>query len=225
MKQKFGIISDLHMEFWDWDFVPEPDVHYLCAGDIDSNRWARSLFVEKHKDHMTWIRGNHDFYGSSFEGQLPGKTVEVNGFTIASATLWTDLTAPLAWFDYIKGLVDSRYIDNLLYDDYTALHSIQKTYLLNSDADVIMSHHAPSYKSVAEKYRGSPYNPAFASELGMEILELENPPKLWVHGHVHDDFDYNIGSTRVVCHPRGYPNERAEYNFDPYVPKIVTVEK
>jgi hypothetical protein len=27
---------------------------------------------------------------------------------------------------------------------------------------------------------------------------------LWTHGHMHDPFDYVIGTTRVVCNPRGY---------------------
>ena len=31
-----------------------------------------------------------------------------------------------------------------------------------------------------------------------------NPRKLWVHGHTHSSFDYNIHGTRVVCNPRGY---------------------
>jgi hypothetical protein len=30
--------------------------------------------------------------------------------------------------------------------------------------------------------------------------------KLWTHGHTHYPFDYRIGSTRVVCNPRGYIN-------------------
>jgi hypothetical protein len=28
--------------------------------------------------------------------------------------------------------------------------------------------------------------------------------KLWTHGHTHEDFDYMVGSTRIVCNPRGY---------------------
>ena len=28
--------------------------------------------------------------------------------------------------------------------------------------------------------------------------------KLWTHGHTHHEFDYMVGSTRVVCNPRGY---------------------
>ncbi|WP_210336812.1 metallophosphoesterase family protein [Aquamicrobium zhengzhouense] len=38
-------------------------------------------------------------------------------------------------------------------------------------------------------------------------------PDLWVHGHVHDTFDYRVGSTRVVANPKGYRNENPL--FDP----------
>jgi hypothetical protein len=27
---------------------------------------------------------------------------------------------------------------------------------------------------------------------------------MWTHGHTHHEFDYMVGSTRVVCNPRGY---------------------
>jgi len=30
--------------------------------------------------------------------------------------------------------------------------------------------------------------------------------KLWTHGHTHEEFDYMVGTTRVVCNPRGYIN-------------------
>lgn len=28
--------------------------------------------------------------------------------------------------------------------------------------------------------------------------------KAWTHGHTHDNYDYMIGTTRIVCNPRGY---------------------
>jgi hypothetical protein len=48
-------------------------------------------------------------------------------------------------------------------------------------------------------------NGAYSSRLDDFIL---NHPqiKLWTHGHTHEDFDYMIGTTRVVCNPRGYIN-------------------
>lgn len=33
---------------------------------------------------------------------------------------------------------------------------------------------------------------------------------MWLHGHVHDSFDYRVGRCRVVCNPRGYAQNRKE---------------
>jgi len=69
---------------------------------------------------------------------------------------------------------------------------------------VVVGHHAPSKQSTHPRYK-SEYmmNGAYSSELSDFIL---NRPgiKLWTHGHTHEDFDYMIGSTRIVCNPRGY---------------------
>jgi Icc-related predicted phosphoesterase len=78
---------------------------------------------------------------------------------------------------------------------------------------VVITHHAPSPRSIAEKFRDSLLNPAFASNL--ERFIVAHQPALWIHGHMHDSFDYSIGKTRVVCNPRGYfPNELNPI-FDP----------
>ena len=45
------------------------------------------------------------------------------------------------------------------------------------------------------------------------MMELTDNIKLWVHGHTHDEFDYKIGITRVVCNPRGYPKEKSNWHF------------
>ena len=41
--------------------------------------------------------------------------------------------------------------------------------------------------------------------------------QLWVHGHTHDSFDYEVAGTRVLCNPRGYCREGRQENarFDP----------
>jgi hypothetical protein len=54
-------------------------------------------------------------------------------------------------------------------------------------------------------------NGGYSSDLSAFILDHPQI-KLWTHGHTHEDFDYMIGSTRIVCNPRGYDNyeERAE---------------
>ena len=65
-----------------------------------------------------------------------------------------------------------------------------------------ITHFAPSLRSVAPQFAGSPVNACFVSDLDAHILRWQ--PALWLHGHTHDSFDYRIGSTRIVCNPRGY---------------------
>ena len=69
---------------------------------------------------------------------------------------------------------------------------------------VMVTHHCPSTICIPEKYRGDKtMNPGYVSNL--EDFILDNPQiKLWTHGHMHNVSDYMIGSTRVVCNPRGY---------------------
>jgi len=48
------------------------------------------------------------------------------------------------------------------------------------------------------------------SDLSSEIERWQ--PDLWVHGHVHDSFDYRVGRTRVLCNPRGCGDENRDFN-------------
>jgi hypothetical protein len=51
-------------------------------------------------------------------------------------------------------------------------------------------------------------NGAYSSDLNDFILDHPQI-KLWTHGHTHEPFDYMIGSTRIVCNPRGYSGYEA----------------
>lgn len=76
---------------------------------------------------------------------------------------------------------------------------------------VVVTHHAPSPRSIAAEFRHDPLSACYASDL--EDLICETKPALWVHGHVHHRNDYMVGSTRVVSNSRGYPGEHT--GFDP----------
>jgi Icc-related predicted phosphoesterase len=76
-----------------------------------------------------------------------------------------------------------------------------------------MTHHAPSLQSIPDKYKNEFIRVAYASDLEQKILEKQ--PQLWVHGHVHESFDYRIGETRVVCNPRGYVMDETNPKFNP----------
>jgi Icc-related predicted phosphoesterase len=69
---------------------------------------------------------------------------------------------------------------------------------------VVVGHHAPSKASTHPRYKTETMmNGAYSTNLNEFILDRRQI-KLWTHGHTHEDFDYRIGSCRVVCNPRGY---------------------
>jgi Icc-related predicted phosphoesterase len=77
---------------------------------------------------------------------------------------------------------------------------------------VVVGHHAPSKASTHPRYKSEfVTNGAYSTNLDNWILDRRQI-KLWTHGHTHEDFDYRIGTTRIVCNPRGYDGyeERAD---------------
>jgi len=220
---KIGILSDLHMSsVRPWDFEPEDDVFYICAGDITEEHDMRHDWIQRHKDHMFAINGNHDYYDGHFTDAIYGtKTHEVNGIKIAGATLWTDLSNPLDWLVYAGALIDKRYIADMTHERMIETHNAHKEFLLKSYADIIVSHHTPSRRSIHERYQGDSVNVCFANDLDKDIFTMDKQPKLWIHGHTHDRFDYIIGETRVICHPRGYKGEHSDHGS--YKPLIVEI--
>jgi Icc-related predicted phosphoesterase len=79
---------------------------------------------------------------------------------------------------------------------------------------IVVGHHTPSPFSVHPKYaHDTLMNGGYHSDLTEFILDRPQI-KLWTHGHTHEEFDYMIGSTRVVCNPRGYADyEEIADNF------------
>lgn len=85
---------------------------------------------------------------------------------------------------------------------------------------VVATHFAPYPRSIHQRYLDSPSSAAYASDLGWLIEK--HAPEFWMHGHVHDSFDYEVGATRIICNPRGYatfPNP----SFDPGL--VIPVER
>lgn len=146
-----------------------------------------------------------------------------DGITFLGGTLWTDMNNndPIVENVLKNGMNDFRLIDwkdfagrgwkRFTPYDASVLHRNTLKYFDEASAGldnvVIMSHHAPSFKSVHPKYHKDIHlNHGYYSDL--EQFILDHPQiKLWTHGHMHDCFDYNIGTTRVVCNPKGYHDE------------------
>jgi len=86
-------------------------------------------------------------------------------------------------------------------DEVLALHPNMPT--------VVCGHHAPSKASTHPRYKHEVVmNGAYSTDLDDFILDRRQI-RLWTHGHTHEDFDYMIGTTRIVCNPRGYDGYEA----------------
>lgn len=75
---------------------------------------------------------------------------------------------------------------------------------------VVVSHFAPTRKSISPLFARSAINASFVSDLEERIHTWQ--PVLWLHGHTHGSFDYRVGKTRVICNPRGYAKNGTNEN-------------
>ncbi len=76
---------------------------------------------------------------------------------------------------------------------------------------VVLTHHAPSSRSLLNQYQGDATNAAFASDL-TDVIQ-NGRPDIWIHGHIHQFQDYVEGHTRVICNPLGYRHERGKNGY------------
>jgi Icc-related predicted phosphoesterase len=79
---------------------------------------------------------------------------------------------------------------------------------------VVVTHHAPSRKSLNALFMGNGYDGAFASSLDDLVASLASVPA-WVHGHTHVQRSYPLGGTMVRVNCRGYERERSALGFRP----------
>lgn len=239
------IVSDIHLaqdKDHGTDFltalIPEDGTQVLVlAGDVGEFHWW--LQAKQHLDilcanypRVLYVAGNHDYYGTSlFEGDarfreldalnenfhfIEREIFELDGVKFAGCSLWFKEDAKS--FMYEGWMTDFR----LIQDFKPAVYNRNKDsvdflrYDVPKDTDVVITHHMPSQLSVHKKYEADPINRFFLCAIDDIILDLQ--PKYWIHGHTHVPCQYDLGKTRVVCNPRGYPRE----NPGPYKP--VTLE-
>ncbi|SAL43336.1 phosphoesterase [Caballeronia sordidicola] len=205
----------------------------ILAGDIYSHTHAVKVFADWPVP-VVYVHGNHEAYGAHYYGvvrelarvaagtnitYLDRETLETGGIRILGTCLWTDYAldgnAPAAMQEAGKSLRDHHSIrvgKGAPFSPQLALaeHVKSRQWLstqLASPFDgktVVVTHHGPHRNSVHPRYGNDLLNAAFVSDL----TPLVEQAHLWVHGHVHDSFDYIVGSCRVVANPRGYARQR-----------------
>lgn len=132
-------------------------------------------------------------------------------------TTKSDVERSMSDYRRIRQRGDGTYV---IVEDLLRLHDEHRTWLRQALArpfdgkTVVITHHAPHPRSIdAMRRRCTDLTwTAYASDL----RELLGPPVgLWIHGHVHEAFDYIVRGTRVICNPRGYLPFEPNPNFEP----------
>jgi Icc-related predicted phosphoesterase len=153
---------------------------------------------------------------------------EIDGVHFVGGTMWTDCNKgdPMTLYHLEHCMTDFRviriagenfrkFLPNRTVMEFTKTRDYFKTAIGNLPKDakiVVVSHHAPSSLSIHEIYKNDTLmNGGYSSDLSEFILDRPQI-KLWTHGHMHNNFDYTIGDTRVVCNPKGYPGENDDFN-------------
>lgn len=168
---------------------------------------------------------------------LDKQLVKLNDVTFIGGTLWTDMNKedPHTLYRIKSYMNDYRIIKNSgstvnFKDEDGKFHTrmgkfspeesvVDHKAMLKFIADVVDSnvnskfvvvgHHSPSKLSTKPQYEKDVLvNGAYSSDLSEFILDRPQI-KFWTHGHTHHEFDYMLGSTRIVCNPRGYINYEA----------------
>jgi predicted phosphodiesterase len=234
------VLSDIHLEVDGFDPPASSADLVVLAGDIangaDGVEWAERTF----RAPMLYVAGNHEYYDREL-GQvraalksaaservrlLDCSEAITDDVRFLGCTLWTDYTlvpederaavveqARAKNPDYEKIRLGDR---NFAPEDAIALCREHRAWLERALSEpfagrtVVITHFAPHPGSIAPAYAGHPANPGFV----LDLTPLMGRAALWIHGHTHTAFDYEVNGTRVVCNPRGYPGEATGFRPD-----------
>lgn len=184
---------------------------------------------------IIFVPGNHDVFDADldfWDGEhkrlveagvhvlSSGQSIVIDGVRFIGATLWTDWQindhefGAQAWaarhmpeYAHVTRS-DGEFIWPIDTSNSHDAHRHAVEQALKQPHEgptVVITHHAPSARSLhAGEARGEEAG-AFASDLEWMISRYR--PALWVHGHIHTARDYYVGSRRVICNPRGYESE------------------
>jgi len=185
------------------------------------------FYQGKYPDSIDYLRQECENYSNVYFLEMDTK--EIDDVVFVGATLWTDMN---------KGDPQTLWACSEYMNDYHVVRNSEKGYAKLKPADtmyrhrqtvdyiksvveidatkkyVVVGHHSPCKLSTKPRYSDQHLiNGAYSSDLSEFILDHPQI-KLWTHGHTHHAFDYMIGTTRIVCNPRGYEGYEEDSGWD-----------
>lgn len=240
---KIYYFSDLHLEFENinikkFHHIKNDDI-VILAGDIGVGLMARKLVEQlcNLAKHVLLVAGNHEYYSNCVRDIksrwsnigvtnftfLDNQAITINDVTFIGGTMWTSLSNPVSEqlaSDYMNDYKCIRNGKELITTKFTKTeHEAFKTALLHhlekpAKNIVVVTHHAPCHLSIDQKYIGDQINDAYYEDM-TSVMDQYNI-NYWIHGHVHNSFDYGVYNTRVLSNPKGYKDQNKDFKFDKF---------
>jgi Icc-related predicted phosphoesterase len=202
------------------DLIDKYDAVYMVMGNHEH---YNSIFKNTKQDLLDGF-ARHDLTKIRI---LDNDSVKIGDWTLIGATLWTDFNRadPFTMYVVEKGMNDYKLIRKEDVSDSTRKidaqfileqHQTSLAYLYqvakDNDKVIVMTHHAPTSKSLNTDHSGNNLDHAYFSNLSDLILDTDSI-KYWIHGHTHMTVDYPVGQCRVLSNQRGYYMEKSAHLF------------
>ena len=209
------------------DLIDKYDAVYMVMGNHEH---YNSIFKNTKQDLLDGF-AKHDLTKICI---LDNNSVKIGDWTLFGATLWTDFNRadPFTMYVVEEGMNDYKLIgkedvSDMNYFNRTSNRKIDAQFILTehhvslcnlyevakeNDKVIVMTHHAPTSKSLNTDHSGNSLDHAYFSNLSDLILDTESI-KYWICGHTHMTVDYPVGQCRVLSNQRGYYMEKSAKIF------------
>lgn len=186
-----------------------PNYHYL-----NNNIWSYLSPKNKH---------NYVFVGTTLWTHIPNKMITTNEKKGTKESIASLIEKQMNDYNYIyvpiKDRFDKWHYRNYTVSDMQKKHTVAFRFIKKVIADVkknksanttyiLLTHHKPLFDRKTDKQDEHTY--AYESDLAKEILV--EPFILAAHGHTHVHYDRRVNGVRVVSNPKGYIDEKTNFN-------------
>jgi predicted phosphohydrolase len=205
------VCSDIHLERDDISDISKiitPNAEILVlAGDIGNpmttiynnfldyySKFFKIIFI---------ITGNHEYYGNTIIETnkkieeicesynnihfLNNKVFKHEGILFIGTTLWSLIPEHYTVYDQLSSMNDFKLIKDFKLEEYRKLFINNVKFIKNNleENSIIVTHHAPSMRCIAEEYKYDKVNCCFASDL--DELFMNDKVIGWIYGHTHNN--------------------------------------
>ena len=192
-------------------------------------------YIADHYEMVYWVPGNHEYYGMdaatvanplleqlrSNVWMVNNQVVEYKGVHFICTTMWSKIDV-LHALDIQRSVTDFRNIDwkgeRFTTRQFNQLHNQSMSFLEKAirekvaGTNIVVTHHVPTLMNYPQKYKGSPVNGAFVTEL--HDLIYDSGVNYWIYGHHHTNTpEFTIGSTTMLTNQLGYVRRHEHGSF------------